>query len=107
MIKVDYSVIPNELYTNYLQFLINQLYKSLCLKEEQNETLINYLESLKNELLGSIELIEFLKYDARYCSMLNKIQFLISTPDVNHKTFKKEIFSCISIVKKLEGKYIK
>lgn len=106
MIKVNYGVIDDKLFENYLEFLINQLYKSLCLKEENNETLINYLESLRNELIGSIELIEFLKYDARYCSMLNKIQFLISKSDIDHKTFKKEIFSCISTVEKLKKKYI-
>lgn len=105
MIKVDYGAIPNQLFINYLEFLIDQLYKSLCLKEDKNDTLFSYLTSLRNELIGSTKLIEILKYDARYCSMLNKIQYLISEQDMSHKEFKKEVFACISIVEKLIKKY--
>lgn len=107
MITVNYSTISDELFTNYLEFLINQLYKSLCLKEDNSDTLYSYLTSLRNELLGSVELINFLKYDARYCSMLNKIQYLISTSNISQKEFKKEIFSCINIVQKLLKQYYK
>jgi hypothetical protein len=105
MIKVNYNAIPNELFINYLEFLINQLYKSLCLKEEKSDTLFSYLMSLRNELMGSVELIEFLKFDARYCAMLNKIQYLVYEPNVSQNEFKKEIFSCINIVQKLIEKY--
>lgn len=105
MIKVNYETISNKLFINYLEFLINQLYKSLCLKEEKNDTLFSYLTSLRNELLGSIELIEFLKFDARYCAMLNKIQYLIHERNISQEQFKKEIFSCINIVQKLIEKY--
>lgn len=107
MITVNYSTISDELFTNYLEFLINQLYKSLCLKEDNSDTLYSYLISLRNELLGSVELINFLKHDARYCSMLNKIQYLISTSNISQKEFKKEIFSCINIVQKLLKQYNK
>lgn len=105
MTKVNYDVIPNELFINYLEFLINQLYKSLCLKEEKSDTLLSYLMSLRNELIGGVELIEFLEFDARYCAMLNKIQFLIYERNVSQVQFKKEIFSCINIVQKLIEKY--
>ncbi len=107
MIQVNCGAIPNSLYKNYLNFLIGQLYKSLCLKEEGNETLISFLESLKRELIGNIELINTLKYDARFASLLNKVQYLISAKDIEHRIFRKEMFSCISIVKKLQGQYLK
>jgi len=106
MIQTNYSVIPDDLFVNYLNFLKGQLYKSLCLKEESSDTLISFLESLNRELIGNKELIAFLKNDARFISLLNKVQFLISESDATHEVFKKEIFSCISIVKKLEEKYI-
>jgi hypothetical protein len=105
MIEVKYEMLDNKCFINYLDFLIGQLYKSLCLKEEQSDTLCDYLDSLKNELIGSKELIVFLKSDARFISMLSKIQYLICEPEVSHKVFKKEIFSCISIVDKLKNKY--
>lgn len=105
MIKVNCGAIPDALYANYLNFLIGQLYKSLCLKEDGNNTLISFLESLKRELIGNKDLIGHLKYDARFASLINKVQYLISENDVSHKVFKKEIFSCISIVNKLQNQY--
>lgn len=105
MIKVNCGAIPDALYANYLDFLIGQLYKSLCLKEDGNNTLISFLESLKRELIGNKDLIGHLKYDARFASLINKVQYLISENDVSHKVFKKEIFSCISIVNKLQNQY--
>ena len=105
MIKVNCGAIPDDLYSNYLSFLIGQLYKSLCLKEDENNTLVSFLESLKRELIGNKELIGHLKYDARFASLLNKVQFLISNSDASHKVFKKEIFACITIVGKLQEKY--
>ena len=105
MIKVNCGAIPDTLYANYLDFLIGQLYKSLCLKEDGNNTLISFLESLKRELIGNKDLIGHLKYDARFASLINKVQYLISENDVSHKVFKKEIFSCIYIVNKLQNQY--
>ena len=105
MITVNYDVFSDESFKNYLNFLIGQLYKSLCLKEDDDKNLISYLESLNRELISSKELIIFLKNDARFISMLTKIQYLISEPNTTHKIFKKEIFACISIVQKLLEKY--
>lgn len=107
MIKVNYEVLNDAYFVNYFKFLIGQLYKSLCLKEEDSTTLISFLESLNRELIGNKELISFLKGDARFISLLSKVQYLIYDSSVEQKVFKKEIFSCISIVQKLEKQYIK
>jgi len=106
MININLDNINKQFFINYFNFLISQLYKSLCLKEEKSETLIEFLESLKCELIGSKDLIEFLKNDARFISLLSKIQFLISEKNIEHKKFKKEVFSSISLVEKLKDKYI-
>jgi hypothetical protein len=107
MIQVNYELFPPEMLANYYKFLINQLYKCLCLKEDGCETLESFLQSMNYELIGSKSLIVSLKGDARFISLLNKIQFLISEPDLDLKIFKKEIFSCIKIVEKLEDQHLK
>lgn len=105
-IQVNYNMFDNKCFVNYLNFLIGQLYKSLCLKEDGSETLVSYLESLNRELIGSKELIKFLKDDARFISLISKIQYLIlEERSVTQPVFKKEIFSCISIIQKLLRKY--
>lgn len=106
MLQINLNSFNECYFKNYFKYLIGQLYKSLCLKEEQNKTLMSYLESLNRELIGNSKLISFLKSDARFISLLSKIQFLISNPDIDVSIFKKEIFSAISIVQKLEKKYI-
>jgi hypothetical protein len=106
MTNVNLNALNDNYFSNYFKYLINQLYKSLCLKEEQSQTLISYLESFNRELIGNKELIDFLKGDARFISLISKIQFLISNPNVDEDIFRKEIFSSMSIVKKLEEKYL-
>ena len=105
--QINLEMFNEEFFLNYLNFLIGQLYKGLCLKEESDENLIVYLNSLKNELIGSKELISFLKYDARFLSLISKIQFLITQKDVDKDIFKKEIFASISIIKKIQVKYFR
>ena len=105
MIEVKYGMFDEKSFQNYLKFLIGQLYKSLCLKEDNSETLLSFLESLNRELIGSKELITALKNDARFISLMCKVQYLISDTKVDHKVFKKEIFSCISLIQKLQKKY--
>jgi hypothetical protein len=105
MIEVRYELLDDNCFINYLTFLKDKLYKSLCLKEEESNTLFEYMSSLQRELIGSKELIVFLKNDARFISLLSKVQYLISEPNTSHKVFKQEIFSSISIVEKLIDKY--
>ncbi|HEY8888940.1 MAG TPA: hypothetical protein VIM70_01600 [Clostridium sp.] len=105
MIEVKFGMLNEKAFENYLKFLIGQLYKSLCLKEDNSETLLSYLESLNRELIGSKELITILKNDARFISLMCKVQYLISDTEVDHKVFKKEIFSCINLVQKLQKQY--
>lgn len=105
MLKINIDNFSDEYFVNYFNYLIGRLYTGLCLKDEYSDTLVSHLESLNRELIGSAELISFLKGDARFISLLSKVQFLISHSDVDQKIFKKELFSAISIIKKLQKKY--
>lgn len=104
MIKVNYDVIPDQLFLNYLDFLIGKVYKCLPMREQQDKTLIKYMESLQRELVGNKELIIELKYNGNFQSILGKLQYLISN-EVDIKTFKKDIFDCISLITKLKSEY--
>ena len=83
MIEVNLKALNDTYFKNYFRYLINQLYKSLCLREEDSDTLVSYLESLNRELIGNVQLIHFLKGDARFISLISKIQFLISNSKIS------------------------
>lgn len=104
MIDVKYGQIPNELFNNYLKYLINKMFKVLPMKEHEVKSLNSYLRSLQIELIGSTELIGVLKNDPQFLSLMNTIQFFIDN-EYDNKTCKREVFKCIHILEDLQKKY--
>lgn len=89
----------------YLSSLINHFFKILPIKESEEETLSVYLENLKIELLGFKELVQFIKEDPSFITLLSILQYLIDNPECPVKTVKRVVFQSISIIKKLLDKY--
>lgn len=104
MIKTKYYDIPNEYFVNYFKFLIGRVWKILPMSEENNKHLKGYMESLQRELIGNMNLVEELKYDGYFITLLNKIEYLISEK-YNHEVCRKEVFECINIINKIAHKY--
>lgn len=104
MIKARYYDIPNPYFVNYFNFLIGRIWKILPMNEEGNKNLKSYIESLQRELIGNMNLIEDLKYDGYFITLLNKIQYLLSE-EYDHDICRKEVFECIDIIKKISKNY--
>lgn len=104
MIKTKYQLLPSEYFSNYLDFLVGKVWKILPMREEENQHLQEYMEGLQRELIGSMSLIDDLKYDGYFITLLNKIEFLINE-DYSHEVCRKEVFASIDIIKKLSEKY--
>lgn len=104
-LKVNYSAISDENISNYFQYLINRVYKALCLRDDYDETLGVYLDSLLIELKGSGSLISQLKNDPKFISLLSTIQYLSENPNEDKAVFKREIFKCINIIETILGRY--
>lgn len=102
--QTKYYAIPDVYFANYFNFLIGKVWKILPLKEEGNAHLKEYMESLQRELIGNIHLVEELKCDGYFITLLNKIEFLINEK-YSHDICRKEVFECISMIKKIKGKY--
>lgn len=104
MIKTKYYAIPNEYFSNYLKFLTGRVWKILPMSEENNKNLKEYMEGLQRELTGNMNLIEDLKYDGYFITLLNKIEYLIGG-EYNHTICRKEVFECIDVIEKISKKY--
>ena len=106
MVKVNYDAInDDQFFLNYLNFLINRVYKILPISEDEPVTLKSYLDSLVLELLGSKDLILKLKKDASFLSLISTLQSL-SENQYSHNVIRSEVFKCIDIIKKLIDRYI-
>jgi hypothetical protein len=95
--------IPISMIQNYFDRLIDKLYKILPMKESNDITLNIYLKSIQNELLGGIELIGDIDYDAKYITILNTIAFL-NKNQFDNSTCKREIFKCIRLIRDIQFK---
>ena len=105
MVRTKYNEIPNEYFANYFKFLIGRVWKILPMSEEDNIHLKVYIEGLQRELIGNMNLVEDLKYDGYFITLLNKIEFLISG-EYEHDICRKEVFECVELVKKIQCKYL-
>jgi flagellin-specific chaperone FliS len=75
------------------------------MKEKNFDTLQVYLESLQVELIGSQNLIKVLRNDVDFISLLSILEYFINNKDISNVIYKREVFKCINIIKKLKSKY--
>lgn len=99
--NTKYGELNDDLLNKYFDRLVSKVFKLLPLKEEENPTLSSYLESLILELYGGKELINHLQENPEYLTLLMSLESLNSVN--NMIMYKKEIFKCINIIKKLQS----
>jgi len=103
--NTKYGKLPEATWENYFETLVGKVFKILPMKEKEFETLPEYLSSLLLELHGNKSLIEIIKHDGDFLSLLSTLEYFVEN-DEDVKIYKREVFKCISIVKKLQERYI-
>ena len=108
MMDVRYGAMPNDCFINYMKYLTDRVYKILPMSEENVGTIVEYMNDLCEEMIGNYELIESLKEDGLFLSLMGNIQYLIKDENyMVHKICKKKVFNSISTIEKLINKYSK
>lgn len=102
------TIVNDNTISQYLETVIDKMFKILPLYEENNETLDVYIESLVFELTGFIS-----KYGGMsttdYISIMSTLEGIRITikTEGNQPEVKREVFKCINVVikirKTLEG----
>lgn len=93
-VKTLYNEIPVNLHINYMDNLINRVFKILPLKDEKSDTVEAYITNLLYELTGNKELIIYLNNDSRYETILSNLQKMLSQ-DTNYRTL---VFNTITLI---------
>lgn len=94
-----------EMLSNYFRALINLFFKILPIWESGEQSLGTYMKSLQAELLGCKELIEAIRNDASFVTLVAILQYLIDHPETPTSVVKREVFRAISICNKLRAKH--
>ena len=84
----------------YLKTMIGSIYKILPMYDDNNVTLQDYLDSLYVQLVGASEFYDELKYNQRFYSIINIIQYF-RTNEFDKKICKREVLKCTNILDKL------
>lgn len=101
--KTGYKI-PVFMIENYLSTLVNQFFKILPIRENNEPSLTDFMKSLQRELLGFGSLMESIEYDSSYISLVSILQYLIDN-ECEVSTVKQEVFKAISLCKKLKSRY--
>lgn len=97
--------LPNELIRNHFHSLVNCYFKILPIREDEEKTISVYLESLKAEMLGCGSLLNSIKNDPAYMTLLSILQYFIDHPDCDIAQVRREVFRAIRICNKIAEKY--
>ena len=99
--------ITSSLLRNYFRNLVNQFFKILPMRENEEGSLFVYMKSLQSELLGCKELIPEVRESSLYLTLLAILQYLIDNPECSVTEVKREVFRAISVCNKLKSIYAK
>lgn len=104
---VNGGLVTHTLLSNYFRNLVNQFFKILPMRENNEESSTVYMQSLQLELLGCKELILEIKSNPLFLTLVSILQYLIDNPDCEIHVVKREVFRAISICNKLKSIYEK
>jgi len=97
--------VDSELVYKYFRNLVNQFFKILPMREDNEESLPTYIESLRAELLGCGNVIEPLTENPSFITLISILQYLMDNPDCPVAVTKREVFKAISICNKFRDQY--
>lgn len=104
MIEIKYENIPDQMLLNWFKYLTGRVFKILPISENAPETLKYYVDSLVLELSGSKNLMEKIRYDGEFMSLLATLTYFADN-DCEHDVYRREVFKCIHLIKKIQDKY--
>lgn len=97
--------VPDSLAAKYINSMVGRFYKILPMWESGDQTVKMYIASLINELSGSVWLIETLRLDSEYMTMISILRWMIELDREDIDDLRREVFHLISICKRISIRY--
>lgn len=101
----DGTEVNEQLIKNYFELLIGCIFKILPMKENNEDSLTVYMRSLQAEMAGCYKIIDAIKNDGAFMSLLSILQYQIDNPNCPVKDTRREVFKAIALCNKLKANY--
>lgn len=98
--NTKYGQLPDETLVAYVNGMISKVWKMLPMREKGTTTLPTYIESFSREIIGQKELVDYLKHNEEFLTILGTVETLISQEDF--PTFRSDIFKIINLIERLK-----
>lgn len=85
-----------QLLMNYLQRLVDALFKIIPMYEEQDDTLQIYICALRDELIGADGIMSLINNDPMFFSIICNLQYFADHPDCGLKSIRRGVFKSIN-----------
>lgn len=96
--------VSSELFNNYLDALVNRLFKIIPLYEESNGGLYTYTQSLLFELYGLNDSVVDISTKPEYVIIVSTLESIADSVlfEDTQKVVRRETLKCMDIVKKMK-----
>lgn len=98
--NTKYGELPDESLIAYLNWVTSQVFKMLPMKEEESDTLELHMKAILRELIGNKELVDLLKNNRQFLSILGTLESMITQEDFT--TFRSDIFKITNTITKIK-----
>jgi hypothetical protein len=98
--NTKYGQLPDEMLIAYVNGMIAKVWKTIPMKQVGTDSLPKYLEATLREFVGQKELIEQLKNNEEFQSILGVMESLLTQDDF--LKFRSDVFKIINLIKKLK-----
>lgn len=100
MIETKYGQLPDEMLITYVNGMIAKVWKTIPMKQVGTESLPKYLEATLREFIGQKELIEQLRKNEEFLTILGTMESLLTQDDFS--IFRSDVFKVINLIERLK-----
>lgn len=99
--NTKYGKLPDEMLFDYMDKMINKVWKMLPMREENVPTLAFYIESILREFVSQKELVDCFKKNGSYIEILGIIEGLLTQED--YLTYRSDVLRAVNSIKRLKS----
>lgn len=98
--ETKYGTLPDEMLVTYVNGMISKVWKMMPMKESKTETLTKYIESILREFIGQKELVNELRENEEFQTILGILENLLNQDDFTK--FRSDVFKVINLIDRIK-----
>lgn len=99
--ETKYGQLPDEMLLVYVNGMIAKVWKMIPMHEKGTTSLPKYIESISREFVGQKELVDELKNNEEFLTILCVMESLLNQNDFT--IFRSDVFKTINLIERLKS----